>query len=235
VPAKSLQEIFIMKSALRLLVPLCLAGSAQAATLDFGTGPSAPSLCSNSLDGSAPLAGCTVVNYISQSYGDVAGAVDVSYSNNDPAVVNRSLRWWDTNYNNLYGVLWADGGDNQSFARIEIKALVPGDTVSLTGLDLGAWSNNTLGTTLRIYAIGGGPALFSYAGLVGNGSTAATHFAPNVAAVGGLWIEWQLSAYNVGIDNIDYSVGAVPEPATALSLLAGLAGLGALRRRRLAA
>jgi hypothetical protein len=224
-----------MHAALRFLFPLCLVGSTQAATLDFGTGPSAPSLCSSSLDGSGPLTECTVVNYVSQSYGDVAGAVDVSYSNNDPAVVDRSLRWWDTNYNNLYGVLWADGGDSNSFARVEIKALVPGESVSLTGLDLGAWSNATRNTVLNVYAIGGAVLLFSYAGPVGDGATAATHFTPNVAAVGGLWIEWQLSAYNVGIDNIEYSVSAVPEPATALSLLAGLAGLGALLRRRLPA
>lgn len=223
-----------MNRTLFCLLPVCLAGSAHAAVLDFGNGPSPPSQCTLALDGSGPLTACTVTTYISQTYGDVAGAVDLSYSNNDPTVLNRSLRWWDTNYNNLYGVLWADGGDGNSFARIEIKALVPGDSVSLTGLDLGAWSNNTLGTTLNVYAIGGGAPLFSYTGLVGNSNIAATHFAPNISAAGGLWIEWQLSAYNVGIDNIEYSVGAVPEPAAALSLLAGLTGMAAwLRRRRL--
>ncbi len=110
---------------------------------------------------------------------------------------------------------------------------MPGDSVSLTGLDLGAWSNNTLGTTLNVYAIGGGAPLFSYTGLVGNSNIAATHFAPNISAAGGLWIDWQLSAYNVGIDNIVYSVCAGPEPAAAGTLLVGLAGLAAwLHRRR---
>jgi hypothetical protein len=221
-----------MKPCHPFLVALCLAGSAQAAVLDFGSGPSAPSLCTGELDGSGPASACSLTNYISQDYGDVAGVVDVSYSNNDPAVAGRSLRWWDTNYNSLYGVLWADGGDSNSYARVEIKALVPGDSVSLTGLDLGAWSNNTLNTVLNVYAIGSAVPLFSYAGPVGDGPTSATHFAPSVSAVGGLWIDWQLSAYNVGIDNIDYSVTAVPEPATALSWLAGLLGIGAWLRRR---
>jgi PEP-CTERM motif len=68
-------------------------------------------------------------------------------------------------------------------------------------------------------------------GAVGNSTVAATSFTPNITVLGGLWLEFKDSAYNVGIDNIQYSVAVVPEPASALLMLAGVAGLLAARRR----
>ena len=51
----------------------------------------------------------------------------------------------------------------------------------------------------------------------------------------GIAIEWRDSAFNVGVDNIDFTVGpaAVPEPSTgALLLMGGLALIGRWSRRR---
>jgi hypothetical protein len=219
-----------------LLTPGLLAACAlaRATTLDFGNGPTPPSICNEvGNDGTAPVTGCTAGRFVSQSYGDVAGVVDLSYVS-PRATSPTSLKWWDTLYNNLYGVLYAGvGSDGNSLARIEIKALAPDAVVTLAGFDLGAYAQTTLGTSVNVYAIGGGTPLYSYSGPVGNGSVSATGFSVDVGAVGGLWIEWGDSAFNVAIDNIQYSVSSVPEPAPAWLLLAGgMLGFRALRRRR---
>ena len=207
---------------------LAASATASALTLDFGNGPNPPTLCTLDTGGAGAATTCTDGSTMTQTYGDVPGLVDVTYTDaNSPSL---GLVWWDLNYNSLYGVLWVGGGDGASHARIELRALTPTDTVTLSGFDLGAWSNSTLGTNVNIYAIGGGAPLYTYVGPVGNGVGPPTSFALNVSAVGGLWLEWKNSAYNVGIDNVEFTVGAVPEPATVALMLAGVAAL-ALRRR----
>lgn len=219
-----------MIRALALALPLAAAATgASAFTIDFGESGS-PSFCTASASGVGPAVACANSSYVLQSYGDVAGVVDVTYV--APRVgSDRSLRWWNTAYNNLYGVLWADGSDGDSLARIEFRAVNPADTVSLSAFTLGAYSNTTRGTTVTITTLDG-VSLFSFAGPVGQGSTAATAFAPAVSAVGGLVLEWKDSAYNVGIDRISYAVTPVPEPAALALMLAGLGVVGAAARRR---
>jgi hypothetical protein len=205
-----------MKSSL-LLAPLLLAcaASSHALTVDNGTGP---------------LIACGNGSYLSQSYGDVAGLVDVDFSAPRLAAPT-SLRWWDLSYNNLQGVAWADSSDANSLARIVIKAIDPTATVTLQSFDLGAYPSTTRNTNINVYAIGGGAPLYTFSGAVGNSTISATSFTPNISVVGGLWLEWADSAYNVGIDNIRYTISAVPEPTAAVLMLAGVAGLLMLRRR----
>jgi hypothetical protein len=218
-------------SACAALLPLVVMGSAHALSIDFGSGPTEPAICSSTSDGLGTVEVCSNYAWISQSYGDVAGLVDVTYSSPRQATPT-SIEWWNSNYNTLYGVGFAPNSDADSRGRIEIKALVAGDQVTVSSFDLGAYSFNTLNTTVRILTIGGGTTLFSYTGAVGNGSVSASHFSPNVSAVGGVWIEWQDSAWNVGIDNIQYGVSAVPEGSTVSMILAGLAALALARRGR---
>jgi PEP-CTERM motif len=204
--------------SIALLTFLAFGAHAQAATqtLTFDT---------NTACGNNP---CTDGQTISQSYGDIPGQVNVSYF--DVNNSNAQLNWWNTQYNDLQGVVWAGGGDSNSHARIEIKSLL-GETVTLNSFDLGAWPNTTRDTHLRITTIGGGTTLFSYDGSIGFGSTQHNTFAPNVTAQGGLWIDWYDSAYNVGIDNISYTT-AVPEPESYAMLLLGLGVLAATARQR---
>jgi MYXO-CTERM domain-containing protein len=61
-------------------------------------------------------------------------------------------------------------------------------------------------------------------------------FAPNVFSANGLRLQWRDSAFNVGLDNLDFSlertvVNGVPEPEGALWWV-GLAALGATWQRR---
>lgn len=214
-----------MKNMTKNIVVASIAAMAmntQAAVLTFDSGVACGSTsCNNN-------------SYVSQSYGDVAGSVDVSYVNvNNP---NLSLRWWDSNYNNLRGVLWADGSDASSWARIEIRSLTGGN-VTLNGFDFGAYFNTSRDTHIRITNIGGDSLFYSYSGPVGStvNNSATAFVLGNVTAQGGLWIDWKNSAYNVGIDNIDYSVTAtppVPEPETYAMLMAGLGLVGFMARRR---
>jgi hypothetical protein len=216
--------------------PLVLAGLAlgasasQAYVLDFGNGPDALPICSDNHEGvGSPLA-CSNALLVRQNYGDLAGVVDVSCQ--QPLFsYSRSPRWWGIDYNDLYGVVWADRGDGpSSHARIELKP--SGGVTTLTHFDMGACVRTTRGTTVNVFEIGGSTPLFTYAGDVGSGS-AHTSFDLSVSWSKGLWFDWQDSAYNVGMDNVTFSVSVVPEPSTCVLTLLGLAACGAAARRRL--
>lgn len=204
---------------------------AAANVLDFGSSSPVPTICASSVDGLGVMDLCGNFGFLNQSYGDIVGVVNVTYS--EPRVANASLRWWSTDYNNLDGVAWASGGDNNSQARIEIVAQQAGMGITLTHFDLGAYFNSTLTTTVTITDLTNDGVLFSYSGPVGlhGGGNFATPFDFNLSSTTGIRIEWADSAYNVGIDNITYSVTPVPEAETYALMLAGL-GLIAWRVRR---
>jgi PEP-CTERM motif len=215
---------------------LAATATAQANTLDFGNGPTSPAICTGTDGtGTGPITPCTNGSFVSQSYGDVAGVVDVAYSTpraNSPT----GLRWWESNFNSLFGVLYAgQGNDFGSQAHIEIRALAPGASVFLSRFDLGAFNQTTRNTTVSVGLIGDTTPLWSFTGGVGNGAVAATTFGLGLFAAGGLWIDWADSAFNVGIDNVEFNVvsAPVPEPASAMLLIGGMLGL-MVRRRLLA-
>lgn len=191
----------MLKSAIPLLIGSLLSGSVLASTTYTLT-----------FDQTAACGvGCANNSKIDQAYGDQSGIVDLSYIDvNSSTTALTSLNWWSDSYNDLYGVAWAGGSDGASHARIEIRPL-GGGGVTLNSMDFGAWVTTTRGTHIRVTDIGGATTLFSYDGNVGSGLSHTT-FAPNVTSANGIWIDWYNSAYNVGIDNVSFTVGAVPEP-----------------------
>ena len=225
----------------RLIAPLLAATLSQAAlatdltlTFDAGAGV-ADTICTSALSGVGTPTLCGNNGYLLQSYGDIPGVLDVSYLAPRQGTVG-TLFWWNVSYNNLYGVIWAPGGDGNSEARIDFRPLQEGALVTLNSFDLGAYSNTTRNTTVSIQELGTGNTLFSYSGPVGNGSLNATSFTPSVSSANGLRLVWQDSAYNVGVDNISLSITPVPEADTLALAAAGLAVAGlALRRRKTAA
>lgn len=214
------------------LISFSVGAAAQTYVIDFGESGSPP-YCASGGDGTGLTQLCGDGARIHQNYGDIAGVVNVTYLQPESASPT-SLRWWSSGYNNLYGVAWADGGDANSTARIELDAL--GGPLRLTHFDLGAWPGGQRATHVRVWDLGNlsGPALFSFDGTVGTSSpNVATAFNMNLVSSEGFRIEWYDSAYNVGIDHITFEIAAViPEPQTYAILLAGLGLLGFAARRR---
>src|SRR5690349_2455947 len=203
-----------MKKTLIAATLAFFAGASHAYTLTFD--PGAPN-CTANFDGTPAGDPSCAANgmYILESYGDVSGVVDVTYSQPDQSPF-RTLRFWDADYNELHGVLWADGGDGPgSHARIELAAL--GGPLTLTHFDLGAYSHSTLHTIVDVYDLANlGTALFHYDGNVGvQPGDHSTPFDFAFVSSAGFRIDWQNSAYNVGIDNVTFDAAAViPEPET---------------------
>ena len=221
--------------AIALLNALNLASlpATAANVIDFGAVTPDTAVCSSTNDGLGAIAGCSNYSYLHQTYGDIAGTVDVVYS--APRLVSQSLRWWADDYNSLYGVAWAASSDSDSKARIDIVALQSGSGITLTHFDMGAYPDTTLTTSITIKDLADNTILYSYVGAVGmyGGNNTATPFDFNLSSSSGIRIEWADSAYNVGIDNITYNVTAVPEPETYALMLAGLAIVGAASRRKM--
>ena len=201
-------------------------------TFDQGT-QQTPTICSLTADGMGGATGCANGSPIQQSYGDIAGVLDVQYQA-PRATSPTSLYWWDSSYNNLYGVLWAQGSDASSQARITFLPVAAGSELTLNSFVLGAWPLTTRSTRLTITEVDTGTLLYSFSGAVGNSNISATTFTPRVSSRLGLQLTWQDSAYNVGIDNIHLSVTPVPEAGSVAMALAGLGvtSLAWMRRRR---
>lgn len=198
---------------------------AHAAVLDFSgdiCGPGGDSVC---FDGSI----------IGPGYGDVAGVLDVQYRDllNNPSAT--SLFFWRGDYNNLIGVAWAGGGDSGSRAEIFLKPL-NGEVVTLKSFDLGAFPNTQLTTSFTILD-GNGNLLADSGGVItigvqpGNLRSEFDFTGQGIASASGIRIQWGPSAFNVGIDNIEFNVSPVPLPAPAWLLGGGLLTLAARRRR----
>lgn len=210
-------------SVVVLSVTVFVPTSAQADLLTFPN-----NVCSGNSSGTGPFTACVDSGYINQTYGDTAN-VDVIYKNLTSGNPSDSLRWWSADYNDLVGILWADGGDCCSKGRIELAPL-EGQAVTLNGLDLGAWPHAVRPTSLRVFDRVTNAVLFSADPTIGTGDV-SNHFAPGVTSSNGLAIEWFNSAFNVGIDNVDFTATSVSEPGTLFLLGVGLAALVGARRR----
>ncbi|MCC6706707.1 MAG: PEP-CTERM sorting domain-containing protein [Gammaproteobacteria bacterium] len=211
----ALSGVFVLASALS-------AAPAGAEVLTFDG-----NICGNGSEA------CGNFSSISQSYGDIADVLDVQYSNLLGNAAATSLNFWTTDYNDLVNIAWTDGGDGNSSAEIFLKPL-NGSSVSLHSFDLGAWLNSQL-TSRYTVRDGDGNLLASSGGDITIGiqpGNLHSHFDfSGISSTTGIRIQWGPSAYNVGIDNIAFSVSAVPLPAPAWLLGGGLVTLLARRRR----
>lgn len=214
---------------------LCAAfgSSAQAYTLDFGRSAAEPLVACTTTSGV-----CSTFSRLQQSYGDVAGVVDVTTHSAD----GQALTWWNDNYNDLYGVVFNNYYSAAEPAWVDLVPLAAGTAVNLSHFDMGGHLGKRNNVSVKVLDIGTGAELFSYLGSIGsvanpNAGTWGQHTGFDVAlsSFSGLRIQWAdpAVAANTAIDNISFTVGApVPEPASGMLLLAGLAGMGWVARRR---
>ena len=210
-----------MKSvSIALIGGLLLSQSVSAYVLDFSG-----NICDT------PNNECNTNDLILQAYGDVTGVIDVRYANVEGEPGIGSLHWWNALYNDLQGVAFTNEIGGISRARVEFAPLQAGTLVALTGLDLGSYLNEPISSVVKIFDLVTGATLYD-SGTVAlfSPTNVHTHFAPNVSSPNGLALEWGPSAFNAGIDNVQYNV--VPEPGTYALLMAGLVLLASSVRLR---
>jgi hypothetical protein len=163
--------------------------------------------------------------------------VTVSYAG---ATTSNGLTRWTTDYGDLVNVL-ENENDGEDRMTITLTA-DPGFLVRLYSFDLAGWPNSDY--TLRNVFVkdAANNNLFSQSDVLVKGAGAAPRhtsltFAPLVGSTLQIYIDLSGlggNSDNIGIDNIAFDQvadTAVPEPATWLSLGAGLAILSAARRR----
>lgn len=186
------------------LVLVSLPGSAIVLDFDPATACGAP--CSNR-------------DFIDQGYGDTS-SVDVQWGTN--------TRHWETGFSTLENVGYhSDGTPNSGPFVVDLVAL-GASTVTLNSFDLGSWTNAGTATSLWTISEIGGSVL----------ATSGSIFLNGVMNVSGTWssstgisISIGPDANNVAIDNINFTVSAVPAPAPLGLMALGLLGIGVRRRR----
>jgi len=174
---------------------------------------------------------CGSGSIVDQSYGDSSN-IDVQYRTRDgfgdTAETSTAVRWWQEDYSDLVGVVYQNG--NGLVGEI---ALIPvqGETVTLNSFDLGAWPNINKSTTVRIFD-GDWNEIFTTGSIVVLGAT-RTSLMPSLTQEGPIYLQWGTD-FDVGVDNLSFTLGGavVPVPAAGLLMVSALAGFSALRRSR---
>jgi PEP-CTERM motif len=185
---------------------------------------------------------CADGDVIAQSYGDIAGILNLSYRSvtGQGSVTDAgTARTWTTGYGDLNNVIW--GAENGTL-EIAFQLLAPGKLLTLNSVSFAAWGGSNVTTMLSLFApatIGFGPALVS-TGSVTAFAEGHSVWSPNYSSTDGFLFHFGPDGYNGGIDNLTFTIsdinvsGPVPEPATWLSMIVGFGLVGAAARRRAA-
>jgi hypothetical protein len=215
-------KLFMSAGLLSLAFAAIAPANAATVVLDFAS--------SNCTSGTSN--GCV----FNQTYGDQPG-LDISYRSmngvGNSTVTRQGLQYWDSQYGNLTGVAW--GGSSATFGVPEITfTLTQPGSIRLNSLQYAGWPTSNRPTSFRVYDL-------NYVELFNSGAVTApgqgnSTLTFNTGNTSGLRLQWGPDGYNVGIDNLSFSLneplGAVPEPATWLMMIAGFGLIGGMMRQR---
>ena len=149
-------------------------------------------------------------------------AVDVDFVGN--------YYFWDTGYNDLTNVAYGTYGGTLIIDFIAN----PGYEVTLESFDLGNYLDFGDTTQFHVYDLADlvTPLSSSTGITVDYSTTSHSSFTVGLSSTVGLRLQLGPDLYNIGIDNIEFSSTAVPEPGTLALAGLGIAALGWRRRRR---
>jgi PEP-CTERM motif len=180
---------------------------------------------------------CANYGVISQSYGDIAGLLDISYRSvagqGSSATVD-DAHFWDMEYANLVDVIY--GAPNATL-EIAFRLLDPTKQITFNSVDYAGWRNSTPGTQFGIYEEALNASALSAAAFDAPGDISGA-WTPNYTSTSGFRFHFGADSYYAAIDNLTFTIsdigniGPVPEPATWLSMILGFGLVGAAARRR---
>ncbi|MBK7899602.1 MAG: PEP-CTERM sorting domain-containing protein [Azonexus sp.] len=172
-------------------------------------------------------------NYGSHGAGGAGDSrVGVSYSGSNSTTTH--LDFWNNNYGDLSKVAFSPS--DGTLARISFTSNA-GWLISSIRFDLAGWFDQDRAARTVVYNIGGNTVTLIDEPIEGD-FTGNRHSSFSLSDMGSTaYIEWG-NDWNIGIDNIEFTVvadpnfnGRAPEPA-GLALLGSALGLLALQRRR---
>jgi PEP-CTERM motif len=186
---------------------------------------------------------CAPYDTISQSYGDIAGVLDISYRSvvsNGSTVTAGAAYFWSTGYGDLSDVIWgAQGGT----LEIAFTLLAPNKQIVFNSVDYATYGGLAVQTQLALFSSANAGNLYlpliPSSALTAQGAGHAT-WAPNLSSANGFILHFGSDAFNAAIDNLTFTISnvnvssPVPEPATWLSMILGFGLVGAAARRRAA-
>jgi hypothetical protein len=219
---------FLLAATLALATP----AAATTVTLDFDG-----DICTNLASGA-----CFNGASIDQDYGDIAGQVDVIYDADRGTAALQPLFYWSAGYEDLTGIAYGVNGGGGLSITLDAMA---GYEISLQSFDIAPYLNRSRNTLVQVIDIEDGGVVFNqdYTPLSTSGATSLTFSGLQFTSAFGLQINLGPDAWDVGIDNIVFSVteiddtpgtpdpSVIPLPASAVLLLGALGGLSVLRRR----
>ena len=166
---------------------------------------------------------------ISASFGSIAGILDVSYSNPTDTSLLTQFKFWSDSYSGSPAA-YAGTGDVNSVGFITLTPL-NGYQVTLNSFFIGSWPNSDRNTSYTIDNLSTAGVDTSSGAITVNG-TVGLLVSSGLSSNSGIKIGFGPTAYNVGINYINFTISAVPEPETYGMFLAGLSLLGLASRRK---